>query len=106
MQLGAWPGGSWLPWWAAPICVGCFWSVDVEVTSLILVLHASFHLLTCKMGFAPIKRTCIAKSVFSYLGQFTDRTMMVDRQSQEKKANLLNGALKGIFLRELQKESS
>ena len=19
MQLGAWPGGSWLPWWAAPL---------------------------------------------------------------------------------------
>ena len=82
VQLGAWPGGSWLPWRAAPwllfllfVFVGvCEWDF------FLMVLLASFtfspahlltgpywsqgsrrkkiHLLTCTMGFAPIKRTC------------------------------------------------
>ena len=52
------------------------------------VLHALFQVLTCTMGFAPIKWTCIAKSVYSYLRHFIDRTMMVDKQSQEKKGAL------------------
>ena len=33
VQLGAWPGGSWLPRWAAPLFYCCSWLV-VDVTSL------------------------------------------------------------------------
>ena len=59
VHLGAWPGGSWLPWRAAPFwlcCCSCLvlkrlpqeWSC------------ISFHVFTCTMGFAPIKWTCTA----------------------------------------------
>ena len=47
VQLGAWPGGSWLPRWAAPLVVVCCWSVDVEVTSIDdgpLYVVSPFHL--------------------------------------------------------------
>ena len=59
---------------------GCFW----YETSSLLGPKWMFHLLTCTMGFAPIKRTCTSLRVYFRLGQFTDRTMMVERQLQEQ----------------------
>ena len=64
VHLGAWPGGSWLPWRAAPFmlcCCSCLirkrlpqeWSCP------------SFHAFTCTMGCAPIKWTCTASLDFS-----------------------------------------
>ena len=63
VQLGAWPGGSWLPWRAAPwllllvVCLVVFMRLLFNGPSLL------FHLLTCTMGFAPTKRTCTASRV-------------------------------------------
>ena len=60
VQLGAWPGGSWLPWRAAPwsLLFGVCFSVIKRL--LLNGPNCLFHLLTCTMGFAPIKRTCAA----------------------------------------------
>ena len=58
---------------------------DPELLFLHLVLSLSFYLLTCKMGFAPIKRTCTIVNCSSCVGHCTDRTILVDRQSRKTK---------------------
>ena len=78
---------NWEPGRAVPGCRGglhpgwllfdCFWCE----TSSLLGPRWMFHLLTC----TPIKRTCTALRVYFSLRQFTDWTMMVERQLQEKK---------------------
>ena len=68
--------GGLRPGW---LLFGCFW----YETSSLLGPRWMFHLLTCTMGFVPIKRTCTALRVYFSLRQFTDRTMMVERQLQE-----------------------
>ena len=50
-----------------------------------MVLHISLHLFTNTMGFVPIKRTCITTKGVFLSRTFTGRTMLVERQSQEKK---------------------
>ena len=81
MHLGAWPGGSWLPWRAAPLLL-CSCSCLVFKRLPQEWSYLSFHLLTCTMGFAPIKWTCTA---FFRPRQLTDRAILADRQTQEKK---------------------
>ena len=81
MHLGAWPGGSWLPWRAAPLLL-CSCSCLVFKRLLQEWSYLSFHLLTCTMGFAPIKWTCTA---FFRPRQLTDRAILANRQTQEKK---------------------
>ena len=81
MHLGAWPGGSWLPWRAAPLLL-CSCSCLVFKRLPQEWSYLSFHLLTCTMGFAPIKWTCTA---FFRPRQLTDRAILANRQTQEKK---------------------
>ena len=81
MHLGAWPGGSWLPWRAAPLLL-CSCSCLVFERLPQEWSYLSFHLLTCTMGFAPIKWTCTA---FFRPRQLTDRAILANRQTQEKK---------------------
>ena len=83
MHLGAWPGGSWLPWRAAPLLL-CSCSCLVFKRLPQEWSYLSFHLLTCTMGFAPIKWTCTA---FFRPRQLTDRAILANRQTQEKKKN-------------------
>ena len=59
VQLGTWLGGSWLPWWAVPWCF-LFVVWFLYETSSFLGPDWMFHLLTCTMDFALIKRTCTA----------------------------------------------
>ena len=82
MHLGAWPGGSWLPWRAAPLLL-CSCSCLVFKRLPQEWSYLSFHLLTCTMGFAPIKWTCTA---FFRPRQLTDRAILANRQTQEKKS--------------------
>ena len=44
-HLGAWPGGSWLPWWATLCCVASCGTGDSSSG-----LSHLFHLLTCTNG--------------------------------------------------------
>ena len=81
MHLGAWPGGSWLPWRAAPLLL-CSCSCLVSERLPQEWSYLSFHLFTCTMGFAPIKWTCTA---FFRPRQLTDRAILAIRQTQEKK---------------------
>ena len=82
MHLGAWPGGSWLPWRAAPLLL-CSCSCLVSERLPQEWSYLSFHLFTCTMGFAPIKWTCTA---FFRPRQLTDRAILAIRQTQEKNA--------------------
>ena len=86
MHLGAWPGGSWLPWRAAPLLL-CSCSCLVFKRLPQEWSYLSFHLLTCTMGFAPIKWTCTA---FFRPRQLTDRAILANRQTQEKKRRFLH----------------
>ena len=86
MHLGAWPGGSWLPWRAAPLLL-CSCSCLVSERLPQEWSYLSFHLFTCTMGFAPIKWTCTA---FFRPRQLTDRAILAIRQTQEKKVSCLN----------------
>ena len=47
--------------------------------------YLSSHLFTCTMGFAPIKWTCTA---FFRPRQLTDRAILANRQTQEKKKDM------------------
>ena len=44
------------------------------------------HLFTCTMGFAQSKRTCTMDHFVCFIGCFTDRATLAERQSQKKKA--------------------
>ena len=87
MHLGAWPGGSWLPWRAAPLLL-CSCSCLVSERLPQEWSYLSFHLFTCTMGFAPIKWTCTA---FIRPRQLTDRAILAIRQTQEKKRPVIEG---------------
>ena len=80
MHLGAWPGGSWLPWRAAPLLL-CSCSCLVSERLPQEWSYLLFHLFTCTMGFAPIKWTC---TDFFRPRQLTDRAILAIRQTQEK----------------------
>ena len=60
VQLGAWPG---VPGCRGGLRPGCCSLLFCWVLFMRLLLNGPtwlFHLFTCKMGFAPIKRTCTA----------------------------------------------
>ena len=45
VHLGAWPGGSWLPWRAAPLCcvVVLVWFIETSA-GMVLSIVSPFHL--------------------------------------------------------------
>ena len=63
----------------------CLFVSFIRETSSLVGPEWIFHLFTYTMGFAPIKGTCTVMYTEKEQEQFTDWTMMVERQSQEKK---------------------
>ena len=85
VSLGSWPGGAWVPWWAAPVLfvvVSCLLDGDSVFDKF---SQASFHRSHLQNGFRPNQMDMYNYHRVFTQTRLTDRAL-TNRQLEQKKS--------------------
>ena len=88
VHLGAWLGGSWLPWRAVPffVCCGFVWFCFSR-DSVGMVLFHCFTFSPAQWASPQLNGPVQLFHNLFWTRQLTDRAILANRQTQEKKSS-------------------